>query len=153
MGGAWIPAQDGGASEQFVWSDVFILVPPPPVPRAMAIPRVFNSNTPFIIAAGGSELSFLGKEDDGHVGEEEKESLVQVIAPHLSRVMQHGTAKHVVTAGQEVTAENPCVSIVAQAESKTPCRSVTKPRSPPGGWLQHPASSMLADGTGTKLKH
>ncbi|XP_034425768.1 uncharacterized protein LOC117752515 isoform X2 [Hippoglossus hippoglossus] len=82
----------------------------------MAIPRVFNSNTPFIIVAGGSELSFLGKEDDGHVGEEEKDSLVQVIAPHLSRVMQHGTAKHVVTAGQEVSAENPCLSIVAQAE-------------------------------------
>nr|XP_019966416.1 PREDICTED: mitogen-activated protein kinase kinase kinase 14-like isoform X1 [Paralichthys olivaceus]XP_019966417.1 PREDICTED: mitogen-activated protein kinase kinase kinase 14-like isoform X1 [Paralichthys olivaceus]XP_019966418.1 PREDICTED: mitogen-activated protein kinase kinase kinase 14-like isoform X1 [Paralichthys olivaceus] len=82
----------------------------------MAIPRVFNSNTPFIIVAGGSELSFLGKEDDGHVGEEEKESLVQAIAPHLSRVMQRGTAKHVVPAGQEVSAENPCVSIVAQAE-------------------------------------
>ncbi|XP_062269881.1 mitogen-activated protein kinase kinase kinase 14 [Platichthys flesus] len=83
----------------------------------MAIPRVFNSNTPFIIVAGGSELSFLGKEDDGgHVGEEQKDSLVQVIAPHLNRVMQHGTAKHVVTAGQEVAAEDPCVSIVAQAE-------------------------------------
>ncbi|CAB1417466.1 unnamed protein product [Pleuronectes platessa] len=84
---------------------------------AMAIPRVFNSNTPFIIVAGGSELSFLGKEDEGgHVGEEQKDSLVQVIAPHLNRVMQHGTAKHVVTAGQEVSAEDPCVSIVAQAE-------------------------------------
>nr|XP_033466512.1 uncharacterized protein LOC117246698 isoform X1 [Epinephelus lanceolatus]XP_033466513.1 uncharacterized protein LOC117246698 isoform X1 [Epinephelus lanceolatus] len=79
----------------------------------MAIPRMFNSNTPFIIVTGGSELSFLGKEDDSQVCEEEKDSLVQAIAPHLSRVMQHGTAKHVVTEGHE---ENACVSIVAQAE-------------------------------------
>ncbi|XP_035467482.2 mitogen-activated protein kinase kinase kinase 14 isoform X3 [Scophthalmus maximus] len=82
----------------------------------MAIPRVFNSNTPFIIVTGGSELSFHGKEDGGQCGEEEKDSLVQAIAPHLSRVMQRGTAKHVVTAGQEASEENACVSIVAQAE-------------------------------------
>ncbi|AWP18126.1 putative mitogen-activated protein kinase kinase kinase 14-like [Scophthalmus maximus] len=82
----------------------------------MAIPRVFNSNTPFIIVTGGSELSFHGKEDSGQGGEEEKDSLVQAIAPHLSRVMQRGTAKHVVTAGQEASEENACVSIVAQAE-------------------------------------
>ncbi|XP_058476595.1 serine/threonine-protein kinase pakF [Solea solea] len=80
----------------------------------MAIPRVFNSNTPFIIVAGGSELSFLGKEESSQGREEEKDSLVQAIAPHLSRAMQHGTAKHVVTEGHEV--EDPCVSIVAQAE-------------------------------------
>ncbi|XP_056221345.1 uncharacterized protein LOC130161966 [Seriola aureovittata] len=84
--------------------------------REMAIPRMFNSNTPFIIVTGGSELSFLGKEDDGQGCEEEKDSLVQAIAPHLSRVMQHGTAKHVVTEGRDVSEENPCVSIVAQAE-------------------------------------
>ncbi|XP_071318288.1 mitogen-activated protein kinase kinase kinase 14 isoform X2 [Trachinotus anak] len=84
--------------------------------RDMAIPRMFNSNTPFIIVTGGSELSFLGKEDDSQGCEEEKDSLVQAIAPHLSRVMQHGTAKHVVTEGREVSEENPCVSIVAQAE-------------------------------------
>ncbi|KAI3365722.1 hypothetical protein L3Q82_010163, partial [Scortum barcoo] len=36
--------------------------------------------------------------------------------PHLSRVMQHGTAKHLATEGQEVSEEDPCVSIVAQAE-------------------------------------
>ncbi|XP_062298249.1 uncharacterized protein LOC134003133 [Scomber scombrus] len=82
----------------------------------MAIPRMFNSNAPFIIVTGGSELSFVGKEDDSQACEEEKESLVQAITPHLSRVMQHGTAKHVVTAGQDVPEENACVSIVAQAE-------------------------------------
>lgn len=58
---------------------------------------------------GDSELSFVGK-DDGQPCEEEKESLVQAIAPHLTRVMQQGTAKQV---GFE---ENPNVSIVAQAE-------------------------------------
>lgn len=87
--------------------------------REMAIPRMLNSNTPFIIVTGGSELTFLGKEDDNEGCEEEKDSLVQAIAPHLSRVMQHGTAKHVVTEGQEEQEEDPCVSIVAQAESKS----------------------------------
>ncbi|KAM7370395.1 hypothetical protein PAMP_009948 [Pampus punctatissimus] len=82
----------------------------------MAIPQMFNSNAPFIIVTGGPELSFVGREDDGQACDEEKESLVQAITPHLSRVMQHGTAKHVVTEGQEVTEENACVSIVAQAE-------------------------------------
>lgn len=78
---------------------------------AMAIPRMLSS-----IATGGSELSFLGKEDSGRGCDGEKDLLVQAIAPHLSRVMAHGTAKHVVAEGHE---ENPCVSIVAQAESKT----------------------------------
>ncbi|KAM6896945.1 mitogen-activated protein kinase kinase kinase 14 [Xenentodon cancila] len=81
--------------------------------REMAIPRMLNSNTPFIIVTGGSELPFLGKEDSGQGCEEETDSLVQVMAPHMSRVMQHGTAKHVVKEGLE---DNPCVSIVAQAE-------------------------------------
>ncbi|XP_051795916.1 microtubule-associated serine/threonine-protein kinase 4-like [Acanthochromis polyacanthus] len=81
--------------------------------RGMAIPRMLNSNTPFIVVAGGSELSFLGKEDDGEGCEEEKNSLVQAIAPHLSRVIQLGTAKHVDTEGHQ---ENHCLSIVAQAE-------------------------------------
>ena len=84
--------------------------------RGMAIPRMFNSNTPFIIVTGGSELSFLGKEDGDQAYEEDTDPLVKAIAPHLNRVMQHGTAKQVVTEGPE---ENPCVSIVAQAESKT----------------------------------
>ncbi|XP_065805721.1 mitogen-activated protein kinase kinase kinase 14 isoform X1 [Labrus bergylta] len=86
--------------------------------REMAIPRMFNSNTPFIIVTGGSELTFLGKEEDCEGCEEEKDSLVQAIAPHLSRVMQHGTAKHVVTEGREEAEEDHCVSIVAQAESE-----------------------------------
>ncbi|KAG8008829.1 Mitogen-activated protein kinase kinase kinase 14 [Nibea albiflora] len=86
--------------------------------REMAIPRMFNSNTPFVIVTGGSELSFLGKEDDNQVCEEEKDSLVQAIAPHLSRVMQHGTAKHVATEGHQVPEDNTCVSIVAQAETE-----------------------------------
>nr|XP_046232537.1 mitogen-activated protein kinase kinase kinase 14 isoform X2 [Scatophagus argus] len=81
----------------------------------MAIPRLFNSNTPFVIVTGGSELTFLGKEDSSQGCEEEKDSLVQVMAPHLNRVMQHGTAKHVAAEGRE---EDPCVSIVAQAESE-----------------------------------
>lgn len=84
----------------------------------MAIPRMFNSNTPFVIVTGGSELSFLGKEDNDQGAEENKDSLVQAIAPHLSWVMQHGTAKHVAAAGDDVAEEDPCVSIVAQAESK-----------------------------------
>lgn len=84
--------------------------------RAMAIPRMFNSNTPFIIVTGGSELLFLGKEDGQERGEEEEDSLAHAIAPHLSRVMEQGTAKLVATGGHE---EDPYVSIVAQAESKT----------------------------------
>ncbi|XP_030018889.1 mitogen-activated protein kinase kinase kinase 14 isoform X1 [Sphaeramia orbicularis] len=81
----------------------------------MAIPRMFNSNTPFVIVTGGTELSFLGK-DDSQGCEEEKDSLAQAIAPHLSRVMQHGTAKHVGTVGPDAPGDNPPVSIVAQAE-------------------------------------
>ncbi|XP_041829425.1 uncharacterized protein LOC121632225 isoform X2 [Melanotaenia boesemani] len=81
--------------------------------KEMAIPRMFNSNTPFIIVTGGSELSFLGKDNSSQGCEEETDPLVKAIAPHLSHVMQHGTAKQVVTEG---FAENPCVSIVAQAE-------------------------------------
>ncbi|KAM9425811.1 mitogen-activated protein kinase kinase kinase 14 [Pholidichthys leucotaenia] len=83
--------------------------------KEMAIPRMFNSNTPFIIVTGETELSFLGKEDTSQGCEEEKDSLAQAIAPHLNRVMQHGTAKLVVT---EMSQENSCVSIVAQAESE-----------------------------------
>lgn len=85
--------------------------------RDMAIPRMFDSNTPFVIVTGGSELSFLGKDDNVQGAEENKDSLVQAITPHLSWVMQRGTAKHVAGEGDDV-AEDPCVSIVAQAESK-----------------------------------
>ncbi|KAM9837883.1 mitogen-activated protein kinase kinase kinase 14 [Aulostomus maculatus] len=83
--------------------------------RAMAIPRMDNCNSPFIVATGGSDLSIVG-EDGGNQVYEEKDSLVHVIAPHLSRAMLHGTAKHLVGQGQEACKANPCVSIVAQAE-------------------------------------
>lgn len=85
----------------------------------MAIPRVFNSNEPFTVMPAESELSFLSREDNSRGCEEEKESLVQAIASRLSRVMQHGTAKHVVAADHRASEEDPCVCIVAQAESKT----------------------------------
>ncbi|XP_063749543.1 uncharacterized protein LOC134870938 isoform X2 [Eleginops maclovinus] len=85
--------------------------------REMAIPRMLNSNTSFIIVSGGSEISFLGKEESSQGCEEVKDSLVLAMTPHLSRVMQHGTAKHVVTEeGPEWAEEDVCVSIVAQAE-------------------------------------
>ncbi|XP_072312576.1 mitogen-activated protein kinase kinase kinase 14 isoform X2 [Eucyclogobius newberryi] len=82
----------------------------------MAIPTMFNSNTTFTIVTVDSELSFMGK-GDGQAREEEKGSLVQAISPHLKRVMQQGTAKHVGPAQSPRTfEENPDVSIVAQAE-------------------------------------
>lgn len=46
---------------------------------------------------------------------EEEGSLVQAIGSRLSRVMQRGTANHVVAEGRHAAEEN--VSIVAQAES------------------------------------
>lgn len=85
----------------------------------MAIPRMFDSSMPFVIMTGGSELSLLSKEEDSEMYEEEKDTLVQAIGPHLSRVMQQGTAKHVHTGGGGESEEEPCVSIVAQAESET----------------------------------
>ncbi|MEQ2178916.1 hypothetical protein GOODEAATRI_019113 [Goodea atripinnis] len=83
--------------------------------REMAIPRMFNSNTPFVIVAGGSELSFLSKDESNQGCEEETNSLVQAFRSHLTNVMQHGTAKQVITDDLEGI---PSVSIVAQAESK-----------------------------------
>lgn len=83
--------------------------------KEMAIPRMLNSNTPFTIVTADSELSFLGKEESSQGWEKDTDSLVQAIGPHLTHVMQHGTAKHVITDDLE---RLPCVSIVAQAESK-----------------------------------
>lgn len=51
-----------------------------------------------------------------HGGEEDEDSPVRVFAPHLSRALRHGTAKHVEAEGAE---DQPCLSIVAQAERKT----------------------------------
>lgn len=73
----------------------------------MAIPRVLDSNAPFAVAGGGPLLS---KGDSSRGCDEETDPLSR-----LSRAMQHGTAKHVaVEAGED----QPCLSIVAQAESK-----------------------------------
>lgn len=86
----------------------------------MAIPPKFDSNMPFVIVTGGSENSFLSKEaDDDEPLEEEKDTLVQAIGPHLSWVMQLGTAKHVHAAEEVEYDEEASVSIVAQAESET----------------------------------
>lgn len=73
----------------------------------MAIPRVFS---PFVVVAGGG--SSLSKDGSSRGCDEETDPLAR-----LSRAMQHGTAKHVAveTAGED----QPCLSIVAQAESKT----------------------------------
>ncbi|XP_046888174.1 mitogen-activated protein kinase kinase kinase 14 isoform X1 [Hypomesus transpacificus] len=83
----------------------------------MAIPRMFNSNTPFIEVKGGSGLSFV-VEENGVKGEEENNLLIQTIAPHLSLLMEHGTAKQVGTGGQGNSEETPYVSIIAQAEGE-----------------------------------
>lgn len=86
----------------------------------MAIPPNFDSNMPFVIVAEGSENSFLSKEaDDDEPHEEEKDTLVQAIGPHLSWVMQLGTAKHVYAAEEVEYDQEASISIVAQAESET----------------------------------
>lgn len=74
----------------------------------MAVPRVSDSNAPFVVAGGGPSLS----KDVGSRGRDEDADPLA----RLSRAMQHGTAKHVeVEAGED----QPCLSIVAQAESKS----------------------------------
>ena len=78
---------------------------------------MFNSNTPIIEVKGGSVLSFV-VEENGVKGEEENNLLIQTIAPHLSLLMEHGTAKQVGTGGQGNSEETPYVSIIAQAEGK-----------------------------------
>lgn len=86
----------------------------------MAIPPKSDSNMPFVIVTGGSENSFLSQEaDDDEPHEEEKDTLVQAMGPHLSRVMQLGTAKHVHAAEEVEYDQEASVSIVAQAESET----------------------------------
>lgn len=62
-------------------------------------------------APRGSHGNHGGEEDEG-----DEDSLVRVIAPHLSRALRHGTAKQVEAEGAE---DQPCLSIVAQAERKT----------------------------------
>lgn len=81
----------------------------------MAVPPVFDSAAPFVVVGGGSDLPFLDMDNSSRGGEEEADPLVQDFAPHMSRAMQHGTAKHVVRDGDE---DRSCLSIVAQAERK-----------------------------------
>lgn len=81
----------------------------------MAVPPVFDSDIPFVVVGGGSDLIFLNLDDGSRGCEEETDLLVQDIAPHLSRALQHGTAKQVVREGDE---DRNCLSIVAQAERK-----------------------------------
>lgn len=89
----------------------------------MAVPPVFDSDAPFVVVGGGSDLSFLNLDNSSRGCEEETDPLVQDIAPHLSRVMQHGTAKHVVREGDE---DRNCLSIVAQAERKAALQKYNK---------------------------
>lgn len=77
----------------------------------MAVPGVFDSSAPFVVAGGGPLFS---KDDFSRGCDEQTDPLVR-----LSRAMQHGTAKHVVVEAGE---DQPCLSIVAQAESKTALR-------------------------------
>ncbi|XP_024859025.1 uncharacterized protein LOC112450033 [Kryptolebias marmoratus] len=65
----------------------------------MSSPRVFDSSARLFVS--------LRRE------EEEKEVLVRTIGPHLTRVMQRGTATQALLDGLE---DESCVSIVAQAE-------------------------------------
>ncbi|KAL0984193.1 hypothetical protein UPYG_G00138340 [Umbra pygmaea] len=88
------------------------------MPRGrMAIPRMFNSSTPFINVKGASLLSSLGEEYILE-GEETKDMLVQTVLPNMSLVMEQGTAKQVVTGGHNDSDRAPCVSIIAQAEGE-----------------------------------
>ncbi|XP_034415235.1 mitogen-activated protein kinase kinase kinase 14-like [Cyclopterus lumpus] len=104
----------------------------------MAIPRMFDSNTPFVIVTGGSRLSFLGKEESGRGREEEKDSLVEAVGPHLSRVMRRSAANHAVAEGWDADEENQCVSIVAQAE-----REDFQEFSPTDTQSLHPRAQLL----------
>lgn len=85
----------------------------------MAFPRPLNDHSPVTMVTAGSDLPFLGRDDGSRGSEDDRDSLAHAIGPHLSRLMQRGTAKHVIPAGQEVPEEDPCVSIVAQAERES----------------------------------
>lgn len=73
------------------------------------------SHTSLVLVTDGSELSCLGKEGVAQRCKEKEEPLGQACTPPLSLVMQRGTARHVVPEGFH---EDPCVSIVVQAERK-----------------------------------
>lgn len=89
--------------------------------RRMAIPRLLHSCTPCLVVEQGSGRTFLEKQDnppgeevEGH-NEEEGSSLAQAVRPHLSHVLERGTAQCVTS---EWLQKNPHISIVAQAEGK-----------------------------------
>ncbi|CAL8303409.1 unnamed protein product [Lota lota] len=90
----------------------------------MAIPRLFNSYTPFLVVERGSGGTFLekqvgpaGGEGEGY-NEEEGSLLAQAIRPHLSRALERGTAQYITSEGPGALQMNPYVSIVAQAEGE-----------------------------------
>ncbi|XP_053727583.1 uncharacterized protein LOC128762962 isoform X2 [Synchiropus splendidus] len=75
----------------------------------MAIPQMLNSDAALTMVIAGGE-------DEGPVNGHQ--SLVQPFAPHLSRVLRLGTAKLVVSGGEENLDENQGLSVVAQAQSE-----------------------------------
>ncbi|CAL8284505.1 unnamed protein product [Merluccius merluccius] len=88
----------------------------------MAIPRLFNSCTPFLVVERGSGRTFLEKQDGLSSEEEEGDNakegslLAQAIGPHLSRALEQGTAQYMTSERPGGLQRNPYVSIVAQAE-------------------------------------
>jgi len=97
----------------------------------MAIPRLVNSCTSFLVGKHGSGRTFLEKQD-GPAGEEEEEEeeeeegdnkeegslLAQAIRPHLSHALERGTAQCMTSERPGALQRNPHISIVAQAEGK-----------------------------------
>ncbi|KAJ8414441.1 hypothetical protein AAFF_G00053110 [Aldrovandia affinis] len=89
--------------------------------RRMAVPRMFNSTTPFKEQKGGSMLgyAYLG-EETGSEGKEGKQNLLLgKLLPSLNVLLTQGSAKQV-GAGDQGMEKLFSVSIIAQAESEGP---------------------------------
>ncbi|XP_056432626.1 mitogen-activated protein kinase kinase kinase 14 [Gadus chalcogrammus] len=90
----------------------------------MAIPRLFNSYSPFLVVERGSGRTFLEKQDGpaGEEGEgpneEEGSLLARAIRPQLSCALERGTAQDMTSEWPGALQKNPYVSIVAQAEGE-----------------------------------
>ena len=90
----------------------------------MAIPRLFNSYSPFLVVERGSGRTFLEKQEGpaGEEGEgpneEEGSLLARAIRPQLSRALERGTAQDMTSEWPGALQKNPYVSIVAQAEGE-----------------------------------
>ncbi|KAG7277602.1 hypothetical protein CRUP_013920 [Coryphaenoides rupestris] len=102
----------------------------------MAIPRLVNSCTSFLVGEHGSGRTFLEKQDrsadeeeeeeeeEGGGGEEEGDNkeegslLAQAIQPNLSRALERGTAHCMTSEWPGALQRNPHISIVAQAEGE-----------------------------------